>query len=67
VFAKEFRCPECGGSEGYRSRRRSFLERYFFPLVFLQPVRCVNCYRRTNVSRFVAVPERQAFAKRKAA
>jgi hypothetical protein len=58
MFSKRYQCPECGGSEGYRSRRRNLLEKYVLPLMMLQPVRCMSCYRRTHVSIFTHLPER---------
>jgi hypothetical protein len=58
MLSKQYECPDCGGSEGYRSRRRNLIEKYILPLMMLQPVRCTSCYRRTSVSMFVHVPER---------
>lgn len=52
-----YRCPDCGGTEAYRSRRRSFLEKYIFPFLMLRPVRCANCFRRTKAS--VLAPARK--------
>ena len=57
VFGSSYRCPDCGGSDAYRSRRRTFLERYILPLLMLQPVRCANCFRRTTVSVFTSIGE----------
>ncbi len=54
-----YQCPDCGGSDAYRSRRRNFLEKYLEPFLFLKPVRCVNCFRRTTVCIFVAARERE--------
>ena len=59
MLSKQYHCPDCGGSEGYRSRRRNLLEKYFLPLMMLQPVRCMSCYRRTHVSIFLHLPERE--------
>ena len=42
----EFRCRDCGGKVGIRSRCRTFSERYILPVFLLQPVRCENCFRR---------------------
>ena len=69
MFRSQYECPDCGGSDAYRSRRRSFLEKYILPLFLLRPVRCVNCFRRTNVSIFMRVPERErrSVTKRQAA
>jgi hypothetical protein len=57
MLSKQYRCPDCGGFEGYRSRRRNLLEKYIFPIFMLQPVRCMNCYRRSHISMFIHVPE----------
>ena len=46
-MALQFRCPECGGFQGFRSRPRTFIERYFLPLFLLRPVRCGDCFRRS--------------------
>jgi hypothetical protein len=54
----EFHCEDCGSDLGFRSRRRSFFERYFLPLVLLQPVRCAGCFRRDYRLIFVPVKER---------
>lgn len=49
---KQFRCPDCGSSEAYRSHPRGASEKYFLPLLLLLPVRCAVCYRRAYVSTF---------------
>lgn len=59
MLSKQYQCPDCGGSEGYRSRRRNVLEKYLLPVFMLQPARCMSCYRRTHVSIFVHLPERE--------
>jgi len=59
MLSKQYQCPDCGGSEGYRSRRRNLFEKYVLPLMMLQPVRCMSCYRRTHVSLFMHLPERE--------
>jgi hypothetical protein len=41
-----YRCRDCGSEVGFRSRRRTFSERYILPLLLLQPVRCGTCFRR---------------------
>jgi len=56
---QKYQCPDCGSSAGYRSRPRNFSEKYVLPLFLLKPVRCANCYRRTNASRFADVPVRE--------
>ena len=54
----EFHCDDCGSDTGFRSRRRSFLERYLLPIFLLQPVRCAECFRRDYRLVFVPVKER---------
>ena len=43
---RQFRCPDCGSIEGYRSRPRNIVEKFLLPLLLLQPLRCADCYRR---------------------
>jgi hypothetical protein len=59
MLSKPYQCPDCGGLDGSRSRRRNLLEKYILPVFMLQPVRCMSCYRRTNVSIFKHLPERE--------
>jgi hypothetical protein len=54
----EFHCDDCGGDTGFRSRRRTFSERYLLPIFLLQPVRCVECFRRDYRSLFMPVKDR---------
>lgn len=54
----EFHCDDCGSNTAFRSRRRTFSERYMLPLFLLQPVRCAECYRRDYRLLFVPVKER---------
>ena len=54
----EFHCDDCGSETGFRSRRRSFFERYLLPIFLLQPVRCADCFRRDYRLLFVPVKER---------
>jgi hypothetical protein len=58
MLSKRFQCSDCSSQDGYRSRPRTFTERYLLPLMFLRPVRCAVCYRRTYESVFVQVRER---------
>jgi len=51
-----YRCTDCGSDIGFRSRRRNFAERLLWAL-FLQPVRCGECFRRDY--RLVFTPVRQ--------
>ena len=53
----QFRCRDCAGDVGFRSRRRTFSERYILPLFYLQPVRCAECFRRDY--RLMSVPVRE--------
>lgn len=52
-----YRCPDCGSQIGFRSRRRTFTERFLLPLFLLQPVRCGECFRRDY--RLIFTPVRQ--------
>jgi len=51
-------CRDCGSDVGFRSRRRSFAERYLLPLFLLQPVRCGECFRRDYRLIFTQVRDR---------
>ena len=44
--SKVYRCRDCGRQQGFRSRPRTFMECYIFPLLLMQPVRCAACFRR---------------------
>ena len=55
MFRRRFQCTDCAATQGYRSRSRTFLEKYFLPLFLIRPVRCSNCYRRRYVSIRVQV------------
>jgi hypothetical protein len=57
--SKPFFCRDCGSSQAYRSRARSFFERFLLPLVLLRPVRCADCFRRCYAPVFVEVKERK--------
>jgi len=57
-FVPPYRCRDCGSSEGFRSRRRSLVERFFLPLMLLKPVRCGECFRRDYRLIFTKVRER---------
>ncbi len=46
-FLKEYRCRNCGGSEGYVSRPRNWVEKLVLPCFGLQPARCGDCYERS--------------------
>ncbi len=61
----EFHCDDCGGETGFRSRRRTFSERFLLPIFLLQPVRCAECFRRDYRLIFMPVRERlsEAIAK----
>ena len=53
-----YRCSDCGSESGFRSRRRTFTEKVILPLMFLQPVRCGECFRREYRSVFIKVRDR---------
>ena len=59
MLGSRFHCPDCGGSDAYRSRRRTFLEKYVLPFFLMKPVRCANCYLRINASALTPARERQ--------
>jgi len=46
-FLKEFRCRNCGGSEGYASRPRHWLEEFILPVIGLCTARCGDCFERS--------------------
>jgi hypothetical protein len=60
-----FQCRDCGSDAGFRSRRRTFSERYILPLFLLRPVRCGECFRRDYRLMFTAVHERLSDTGRK--
>jgi hypothetical protein len=43
-----YRCRDCASDVGFRSRRRSLIERFLLPLLLLKPVRCGECFRRDS-------------------
>jgi hypothetical protein len=53
-----YHCSDCGCEVGFRSRRRTFMERYLLPLVLLKPVRCGECFRRDYRLIFTQVKNR---------
>ena len=57
-FVPPYRCQDCGSEVGFRSRRRTFTERYLLPLFLLQPVRCGECFRRDYRLIFTQVRDR---------
>lgn len=57
-FAQPYRCHDCGSEVGFRSRRRTFTERYLLPVFLLQPVRCGECFRRDYRLIFTQVRDR---------
>jgi hypothetical protein len=58
TFARPYHCHDCGSEVGFRSRRRTFIERFFLPMFLLQPVRCGECFRRDYRLIFTQVRER---------
>src|ERR1700758_1194135 len=63
-YLRDFRCPDCGSTDGVRSRRRTFLERYLLPVLTLQPVRCGDCFRRFYLPLSVQVRDRSEPARK---
>ena len=61
-FERPYRCQDCGRVVAFRSRSRTFTERYILPLFFMQPVRCAECFRRDYRSIFTSVHERHESA-----
>jgi len=53
-----YRCRDCGSEVGFRSRRRTFAERFLLPLFLMQPVRCGECFHRDYRLIFTPVRER---------
>jgi hypothetical protein len=53
-----YRCDDCGSETGFRSRRRTWSERFILPLLLLQPVRCGECFRRDYRMIFTSVRDR---------
>ena len=53
----EFHCSDCSGDTAFRSRRRTFTERYLLPIFLLKPVRCAECFRREY--RLIFMPARE--------
>ncbi len=54
-----FECQDCGGLNGYRSRPKTFAEKFLLPLLLLRPVRCGDCFRRSVQTIFVQVRQRR--------
>lgn len=57
-LTRRYVCEDCGSEVGFRSRRRTFAERYLLPLFLLKPVRCGECFRRDYRLIFTPVRER---------
>ena len=57
-FSSPYRCRDCGSEVGFRSRRRTWTERFLLPLFLLQPVRCGECFRRDYRLIFTPVRDR---------
>ena len=54
-----FECKYCGGLNGFRSRPKTFTERFLLPLLFLRPTRCGDCFKRSYQSLFAPVRPRR--------
>jgi hypothetical protein len=53
-----YHCSDCGSETGFRSRRRTWSERFVLPLLLLKPVRCGECFRRDYRMIFTPVRDR---------
>ena len=58
LLSPTFHCSDCGCEVGFRSRRRTFTERFILPLFLLKPVRCGECFRRDYRLIFMPVKNR---------
>jgi hypothetical protein len=58
LSSSPYRCRDCGSEVGFRSRRRTWTERFLLPLFLLQPVRCGECFRRDYRLIFTPVRDR---------
>jgi hypothetical protein len=58
MLSPTFHCSDCGCEVGFRSRRRTFTERFILPLFLLKPVRCGECFRRDYRLIFMPVKNR---------
>jgi len=63
-LSQPYVCRDCGSEVGFRSRRRNFMERFLLPLLFLQPVRCGDCFRRDYRLIFTQVRDRLSDTRR---
>lgn len=59
-IVRTYLCRDCGSDVGFRSRRRTFSERYILPLLLMQPVRCGECFRRDYRLIFTPVRDRMS-------
>lgn len=57
--SKKFQCGSCSSLEGFHSRPRNPIEKYVLPFLLLRPARCGDCLRRSYVSVFVPLKDRQ--------
>jgi hypothetical protein len=62
MLSPTFHCSDCGCEVGFRSRRRTFTERFILPLFLLKPVRCGECFRRDYRLIFMPVKNRLSVA-----
>jgi hypothetical protein len=57
-LAPPYICRDCGSEVGFRSRRRTLIERFILRLFLLMPVRCGECFRRDYRLIFTPVRDR---------
>jgi len=53
-----YKCVDCGSEVGFRSRRRTLIERVILPFLLMRPVRCGECFRRDYRLIFTPVHDR---------
>ena len=58
LTTRSYHCRDCGRELGVRSRPRTFVEHFILPLLLMQPVRCIACFRRDYWLIFTPVRER---------
>ena len=59
-----YHCSDCGSEIGFRSRRRTLVERFILPILLLRPVRCGECFRRDYRLIFTPMRDRVVAAPR---
>ncbi len=60
MFSRYFQCDRCGSMQAFRSRPRSFAEKFLLPVFLFRTVRCGGCYRRFYRPLFVPARKRDS-------